>query len=65
MSKQGSRSVRVARYRLDCAQFIAGDRLLDGWAVLKPAHPQSGPFDINLVAPQSHSLAHAQAVAMR
>src|SRR4051812_43092764 len=33
----------------DGAQFVAGDRLLDGEAALETAHPESGAVEVQLV----------------
>jgi len=42
---------------LDGAQFVAGNRVLDGEAALEPGDPNPRPLDIELAAPHLDGLA--------
>src|SRR4051794_6175401 len=49
---------------LDCAEFIAGDRLFDGQSVLETPNPEAGLIEVDVVAAQADRLAHTQPMAV-
>ena len=60
----GQRIGARSKVSLDGAQFVTGDRLLDGQPALEAAHPQPGAVEVEVVAAQAHGLADPQAVAI-
>ena len=62
--KPGQCILAGGKIAFDGAQLVAGDRMLDRQPVLKPADPQPGMVEVDLIAAQADRLADAQAMAV-